>query len=157
MRTFAEIYGKTWKYAEICGNIAKYNEIYRYIYENAKICFVKIQETWKKLKCKRLKTEKKLWPSTLVIQLRSKTSRPENIRFRRLPNATMKDEREEFVAQKRRKIGTDSIAAPQDANGMEACFDPTGTIANVPLNDKTKALTVQALTALEWACPSTAT
>ena len=33
------------------------------------------------------------------------------------------DEREEFVAQKRRKLAADSIAAPQDANGMEACFD----------------------------------
>ena len=32
---------------------------------------------------------------------------------------------------------------------MEACFDPTGTIANLPLNDKTKALTMQALTALD--------
>ena len=59
------------------------------------------------------------------------------------------DEREEFVAQKRRKIGTDSIAAPQDANGMEACFDPTGTIANEPLHDKTKPLTAHALTALD--------
>ena len=32
---------------------------------------------------------------------------------------------------------------------MEACFDPTGTIANLPLNDKTKALTAHALTALD--------
>ena len=58
------------------------------------------------------------------------------------------DEREEFVAHKRRKICTDSIAAPQD-NEMEACFEPTGTIANEPLHDKTKPLTASALNALD--------